>query len=118
MDDMKRIFGMNLTRLLSQKNMSQNEFAKALGFNRTTVNTWCNGNAFPTTDKIQKIADYFGVGKSELIEPYNPNVVNTSTLKRLYTYMSLLNGKGIEEALKRVEELSEIPKYQKDGEEK
>lgn len=69
---------------------------------------------FPTTDKIQMIADFFGVGKSELIEPYVPQSVNQSQLKRLMVYFYALNGMGIEEALKRVEELTEIPKYQKD----
>lgn len=114
MDDMKRLFSMNLKRLMAARNMNQNDLAKALGFNRTTVNTWCTGSAFPTTDKIQMIADYFGVGKSELIEPYVPQSVNQSQLKRLMVYFYALNGMGIEEALKRVEELTEIPKYQKD----
>lgn len=43
MDDMKRLFSMNLKRLMAARNMNQNDLAKALGFNRTTVNTWCTG---------------------------------------------------------------------------
>lgn len=48
--------------------MQQKDVAKALGFNPTTFNTWCVGKIIPSASKIQKIADYFKIGKSDLLD--------------------------------------------------
>ena len=39
-----------------------------LGINPTTFNMWCKGNSMPYDGKIQKLADYFGIGKSDLTD--------------------------------------------------
>ena len=57
----KNIFGERLSFYIAQ-------FAKELGFNASTLNMWCKGNSMPTAGKIQKIADYFNIGKSDLVE--------------------------------------------------
>ena len=49
----------------------QTEVAKDLGFNATTLNMWCNGKSFPSTGKIRKLADYFGIGMSDLTDKRN-----------------------------------------------
>ena len=72
MDETKRIFSMNLNRLIAESGKQQKDVAKEMGFKQTTVNTWCKGGAFPTTGKLQIIANYFGVGKEDLIKPYIP----------------------------------------------
>lgn len=72
MDETKKIFSRNLTRLISQSGKSQKEVAEDMGFKYTTVNTWCKGGAFPSTGKLQIIADYFHLGKEDLIAPYRP----------------------------------------------
>lgn len=120
MDEMKRFFSINLKNLLASRNMSQNDLAKALNFNRTTVNTWCTGVAFPTTDKIQKIADYFGIGKSALIEdPYAEGNKSLSDMQCLYylqemqKHIELLNAEGMQKLCERAEELAQLPKYRK-----
>ena len=68
MDEQKRIFSINLNNLIARKRITQRQFADALGFKWTTVNTWCKGGSFPTSGKLQKIADYFHVGKGDLID--------------------------------------------------
>lgn len=115
MDEMKRNFSQNLTRLLSERNLTQGEFAKRLGFNRTTVNSWCTGQAFPSTSKLQRIADYFGVGKSFLIEAYNSTESKESMLRRFSAYASILNVDGIKKLEERAEELTQIQKYRRDA---
>jgi len=70
MDETKRIFSINLNRLISQSGKSQKDVAKEMGFKHTTLNTWCKGGSFPTTGKLQVIADYFGIGKEDLIKPF------------------------------------------------
>ena len=76
MDETKRIFSINLNRLIHESGKQQREVAEEMGFKPTTVNTWCKGGSFPTTGKLQIIADYFGIGKEDLIKPYETEPVN------------------------------------------
>lgn len=64
-----KIFAANLNRYIAQSGKTQKEVAEALGFHPTTFNTWCVGKITPSTGKIQRIADYFGIGKSDLTDP-------------------------------------------------
>ncbi len=70
-NDQKRIFSTNLNRLLSQTNKTQKEVADAIGVSPQTFNTWCQAIALPRMGKVQKLADYFDVSKSELIDKKN-----------------------------------------------
>ena len=60
------IFKRNLLKYLG--NASQKEVAAAIGVSPQTFNTWCQGIAIPRMDKVQRLADYFGINKSDLIE--------------------------------------------------
>lgn len=64
--EQKRIFSMNLTSYLGNK--SQIDVAKAIGVSPQTFNTWCQGIAMPRMGKLQLLADYFGIEKSDLID--------------------------------------------------
>lgn len=46
------------------------EIASALGVPYSTLTDWVNGNKYPRIDNIEKIADYFGVSKSDVIEDF------------------------------------------------
>ena len=67
-ENQKRIFAKNLNYYISINGKQQNEVAKDLGINASTLNMWCNGNSFPGMGKVQRLADYFGIGKSDLID--------------------------------------------------
>ena len=69
-DMQKQIFMDNLTSLLEERNLSQAEVALAIGVSPQTFNTWCRGIALPRMGKIQKLADYFSVDKSYLIDKH------------------------------------------------
>ena len=68
--DNRMILSTNLKRLMSKKGIDRREFCTRLGFKYTTVSEWLAGNKYPRIDKIEKMAQYFGVNKSELIEPH------------------------------------------------
>ena len=70
-DMQKQIFMENLIRLLDERNLSQAEVASAIGVSPQTFNTWCRGIALPRMGKIQKLADYFDVDKSFLIDKHS-----------------------------------------------
>ena len=67
-EEQKRIFANNLNRYISLNQKQQVDVAKDLGINPTTFNMWCKGNSMPNVGKIQKLADYFGIGKSDLTD--------------------------------------------------
>lgn len=67
-NEQKRIFSRNLNHYININKKQQNEVAKAIGEKPTTLNMWVNGKSMPSVGKIQKIADYFGIGKSDLTD--------------------------------------------------
>ena len=64
----KEIFAENLNRYIKAKGVSQKEFADAIGVSAPTVNDWIKGKKYPRIDKIEIMANYFGILKSDLIE--------------------------------------------------
>ena len=66
--EQKKVFANNLTNLISASGKTQKEVAKDLGVNPQTLNVWCTGKSIPKVSKIQMIADYFKVGKSQLVD--------------------------------------------------
>lgn len=64
----KSVFSKNLNRLMREKGISQTDIIRDLNINKSTISTWCNGSRLPRMDKVQLIADYLGVLKSDLIE--------------------------------------------------
>lgn len=70
-DLQKTIFKDNLNRILQERHKSQKEVADAIGVSPQTFNTWCQGIAMPRMGKLQLLADYFMINKSDLIEDHS-----------------------------------------------
>ena len=64
----KKIFSENLNRLLQDREKTQSEVAKEIDVSPQTFNTWTQGIAIPRMGKIQRLADYFHVEKSALLD--------------------------------------------------
>lgn len=64
----QKIFSDNLNRLVRDSGKTQKEIAEKVGVSPQTFNTWCQGIAIPRMGKVQALADYFGVGKSDLLD--------------------------------------------------
>ena len=67
-EEQKEIFAKNLNRLVNSRNLSQREIAARINVSPQTFNTWIQGKAIPRMGKIQLLADYFKIEKSDLIE--------------------------------------------------
>jgi len=63
-----KIFANNLNHYMKINNVDRNKLCKDLGFKYTTVREWTNGTAFPRIDKVEMLANYFNIQKSDLIE--------------------------------------------------
>lgn len=67
----KEVFSRNLLRYLGTTDALQKDIAKIVGVSNGTFNDWVKGRCYPRMDKVQKLADYFGINKSDLIEDVN-----------------------------------------------
>lgn len=64
----KEVFAKNLNYYMEQANKNQKEMAAIVGVSAPTFNEWLKAKKFPRIDKIEKLAQYFGILKSDLIE--------------------------------------------------
>ena len=64
----KSIFAENLKRYMEINNKSRKEVSAALGVSYYTFTDWVNGKKYPRMDKVEMLANYFGILKSDLIE--------------------------------------------------
>ena len=53
---------------MDERHVSRKDVADVLGISYFTVTDWVNGKKFPRMDKVELLANYFGVLKSDLIE--------------------------------------------------
>ena len=67
-EDYKKIFSQNLNYFMELNEKTQIDIINDLGFNKSAVSTWCNGTRLPRMDKVDALAKYFGIKRSDLIE--------------------------------------------------
>ena len=64
----KAIMSKNLKYYIEKSGKDRRELAETWGFPYSTVTEWINGRKYPRIDRIEIMADYFGILKSDLIE--------------------------------------------------
>lgn len=67
----KEVFSENLRYYMEMQNKDRNQVCNDLEIKYTTFADWYNGNKYPRIDKIELLANYFGIQKSDLIEKHN-----------------------------------------------
>lgn len=70
MDDekVKTIFSNNLKKYMNMIGVNQNDIAKITGVSQQSVSNWINRKQIPRMGIIERLADYFGILKSDLLE--------------------------------------------------
>lgn len=58
----------NIKHIRERFGLTQDQLGEIAGASGKAVSTWENGKAVPRMGAIQKMADYFGVSKSDIIE--------------------------------------------------
>ena len=64
----KEIFANNLSFYMKQKGVDRNTLCADLDLKYTTVRDWLKGITYPRIGKIELLANYFNINKSDLIE--------------------------------------------------
>lgn len=64
----KEIMAKNIQYYMDMYEKSRQDMCEALGVKYTTFTDWVKGNSYPRIDKIELMANYFGIEKSDLVE--------------------------------------------------
>ena len=73
----KEIMARNILYYMTISGNSRADVCKAIGVKYTTFTDWVKGNTYPRIDKIELMANYFGVSKADLVEERNTRRANT-----------------------------------------
>lgn len=69
----KETMAKNLRYYMELNNVSSVEMCRVLDVPQSTFSYWLNAKTYPRIDKIEKMAKFFKVEKSDLIEERKPN---------------------------------------------
>lgn len=118
-DYYKQIFAKNLRHYMELNGKTQVDLIDDLGFNKSAVSTWCNATRLPRMDKVDALAKYFNIKRSELIEEHSfqKNETDSSALAdheyELLTSYRQLNKEGQKKVRVYSDDLVESGKYDK-----
>lgn len=74
----KEIFSKNLDYYMKKKGVDRNTLCADLNLKYTTVRDWLKGITYPRIGKIELLANYFNVNKSDLIEDKSNKITTIS----------------------------------------
>lgn len=64
----RQVMADNIRHYMKVNGVSQTDVCNTLGFKMPTFSDWVNAKTYPRIDKIEMMANYFGVQKSDLVE--------------------------------------------------
>jgi repressor LexA len=70
---LKQTFAENLKKYMDRDNRNQLDIANLLKVSPSTASDWINGKKYPRMDKVETLANYFRIRKSDLVEENNPS---------------------------------------------
>jgi transcriptional regulator with XRE-family HTH domain len=83
----KEIMARNIKHLMDKKGVNASMICSTLNIPNTTFSDWCNAKTYPRIDKIEMLANYFNVSKSELVEDEKARISH----KELTDFKQIIN---------------------------
>lgn len=105
----KEVIAKNIQRYMDLHGKKRKDMCEAINVKYTTFSDWVNAKKYPRIDKIELMANYFGIEKSDLIEDKSKTTVKPENI--LLGHFNKLNQTGKNEAIKQVENLTYNPNY-------
>ena len=97
-------FSDNLKRYMKLYGLNQREVAKLCDVSQQSVSLWLSGERIPRMGKLQILADYFGVLKSELLEDHtSAQIDQTQRMKKYYQTINELIDEEMDDLLQYAE---------------
>ena len=115
----KKTMAENLAHYVALSGKTQKELSEIFGIAYSTFNDWVNGKKYPRIDKIEIMANYFGILKSDLIEDKKmreqpeemamlaASIMRDSDLLEMIRKYRMLSDKNKIAVLQMIENLSE-----------
>ena len=76
----KEVMAKNLRYYVEKSGRTQKEMCEILDVSTSTFNDWMKGKSYPRIDKIELLANYFKILKSDLIEDKSEMQKNNDTI--------------------------------------
>ena len=96
-------------RLLDEKHLKNADISRATGISNMTLSDWKHGKTTPKQDKLQKIADYFGVSLEYLTTGKEPEFDKYGA-EESHLYSQIRNDAELFKALSKYFKLSDAKK--------
>lgn len=103
--DTRAIFARNLSRLVAERGVEQQALAFALDVSPSIVSSWLSGKRFTRADMMDKLADYFHVDISDIVEEKTEDIYD---LKRsvLFKRSRDLNERQLDMIMRLVDDMA------------
>lgn len=105
MDEYRLTFIRNVQRLMDARGLTQGELAEKIGVSKSVISSWMTGVRFPRMSGVEKLAAYFGVDKSALLES---GATEGNSARRIPVVGRVAAGIPIE-AIQEITDWEEIP---------
>lgn len=113
----KKVMASNILHYMEDKNVKATDICQALGIKHNTFSDWVNAKSYPRIDKIERMANYFGIPKAFLVEE-NPtsDLILSDDERNLIVQFRSSDGLT-KESIKRMLEYAKISteRMKKDG---
>lgn len=80
----KAIMAENIQHYMNINSKSRQEVCDAIAVKYTTFTDWVKGNTYPRIDKIELMANYFGISKSDLVEDHRKSLSTNPRTVKIY----------------------------------
>ena len=109
----KAVMAKNIRYYMSLHDKTRAELSRDLNIKYTTLTDWINGKTYPRIDKIELMARYFGIEKSDLVESKavaSQKVLLSADEADLLAIYSKLNASGREKVIDYISDLADNKK--------
>lgn len=108
----KKVMALNISNQMIKNNVNATEVCRALGIKQNTFSDWVNAKTYPRIDKIEMLAAFFHINKSDLVEAHQPEELRDDEVELLQVY-NTLNPAGMKEAHNLIDMVASQKKYVK-----
>lgn len=93
----KETMAKNIKYYMDKNNVTASEICKILDVPQSTFSYWLSAKTYPRIDKIEMMANYFGINKSGLVEEHVKlnNIIDVPTMHRVPLLGSIACGEPI-----------------------
>lgn len=85
----KEVFAKNLKKFIAMSGRDRKEVAASLNIPYSTLTDWANARKYPRIDSIEKLAAYFGISKSDLIEDFEQKEKDNDALANIIVQLRM-----------------------------